>query len=567
MKHVLLIASLAIVSGAFASQGDHYYDNVDWVKSAQKNIPSTAKGKLDVEDYCAGQGCDNDLRNPEQAQLNDGNMDANARTHYQSNDKAQAVQTRFDKGRPDVKSDPAYEFALMVQDNAYEISHGLSNQYVDCDNATQCVIDDIPKVCRQPTNNTVPCTKMPTFTAVTSPVIYSCPSGWSRHGRFCKNTRQECRYDSRNYVERSCGDFSFHWQGAGFGFWKRGHSRYRSEQGCGRENGTDYREKYEICGNIEQQVLATLSCRGGYTLSGGNCIKNTVRWTTHCNLLSECQVVSQTCVEGRGTRRINGVPTTLDCWKYQVNHQCTRDNTCNALPTDCTTTATHCSAKQKGVCIEEELKKSCPEKRCSATNLTCGEESFCLDGDCYAGTPEPSSDFNESAAALAALSKAAEGLGDPPLIFTGQGQKCTKKMLGISDCCKDGGWGTDVGLAQCSEEEKALGKAKDDKLTIYLGSYCAEKVLGQCLRKKRTYCVFDSLLARIIQEQGTRDQLGLSLGTAKVPICGAITPEQMQQINFEDIDFSDFFGEMNSNTHLPSSQEIQHRLSSALGDP
>ncbi|MCC4796397.1 type-F conjugative transfer system mating-pair stabilization protein TraN, partial [Vibrio lentus] len=83
-----------------------------------------AKGKLDVGDYCAGQGCDNDLRNPEQAQLNDGNMDANARTHYQSNDKAQAVQTRFDKGRPDVKSDPAYEFALMVQDNAYEISHG-----------------------------------------------------------------------------------------------------------------------------------------------------------------------------------------------------------------------------------------------------------------------------------------------------------------------------------------------------------------------------------------------------------------------------------------------------------
>ncbi|MFS1985967.1 hypothetical protein BCU00_019660 [Vibrio breoganii] len=24
-------------------------------------------------------------------------------------------------------------------------------------------------------------------------------------------------------------------KGAGFGFWKRGHSRYRSEQGCGRE--------------------------------------------------------------------------------------------------------------------------------------------------------------------------------------------------------------------------------------------------------------------------------------------------------------------------------------------
>ncbi|MFS1487932.1 conjugal transfer protein TraN [Vibrio lentus] len=60
-------------------------------------------------------------------------------------------------------------------------------------------------------------------------------------------------------------------------------------------------------------------------------------------------------------------------------------------------------------------------------------------------------------------------------------------MLGISDCCNTAA-GALMGLAQCSEEEKALGKAKDDKLTIYFGSYCAEKVLGQCLRKKRTYC-------------------------------------------------------------------------------
>ncbi|MFS1444675.1 type-F conjugative transfer system pilin assembly protein TrbC [Vibrio sp. 10N.286.46.E10] len=258
VKQVLLITSLAIVSGAISpDQGDHYYDNVDWVKSAQKNIPSTAKGKLDVGDYCAGQGCDNDLRNPEQAQLNDGNMDVNARTHYQSNDKAQAVQTRFDKGRPDVKSDPAYEFALMNQDNAYEISHGLSNQYVDCDNATQCVIDDIPKVCRQPTNNTVPCTKMPTFTAVTSPVIYGwCPSGWSRHGRFCKNTRQECRYDSRNYVERSCGDFSlFTGKGLGLGFGNGVILDTAQSRGVEEENGTDYRENMKYAATLNNKSL------------------------------------------------------------------------------------------------------------------------------------------------------------------------------------------------------------------------------------------------------------------------------------------------------------------------
>ena len=84
-------------------------------------------------------------------------------------------------------------------------------------------------------------------------------------------------------------------------------------------------------------------------------------------------------------------------------------------------------------------------------------------------------------------------------------------------------------------------------------------------RKKQAYCLFDSLLARIVQQQGVQGQLGLSLGTPRAPECGAITPEQMQQINFEDIDFSDFFAEMNSNTDLPSSREIQERISSAMG--
>ncbi|MFS1914439.1 conjugal transfer protein TraN [Vibrio sp. 10N.286.48.B7] len=87
-----------------------------------------------------------------------------------------------------------------------------------------------------------------------------------------------------------------------------------------------------------------------------------MRWTTHCNLLSECQVVSQTCVEGRGTRRIHGVPTTLDCWKYQVNHQCSRDNTCNALPTGLHhhRDALQCQTKRR--VHRGRAPKSCPQE-------------------------------------------------------------------------------------------------------------------------------------------------------------------------------------------------------------
>ncbi|CAH7078941.1 Type-F conjugative transfer system mating-pair stabilization protein TraN [Vibrio chagasii] len=568
MKRLLTLLCLISTCQVLAGQGDTYYDNVGWAQGAQQSIPGRANEQLNVDDYCADDACKQQVRNPNEAQLNDGNMGTKKQSQFVSNEHANVVQGSFDKGRPNVSSDPAYEFALIAQDNAYEITHGISNEYVDCNNGTNCTIDYIPKVCRQPTNNNVPCTKSPVFTVITSPVIYTCRPGWSRSGHMCRRTVTECRYDSSNFVSLGgCVWTSDTWRWNGRHVSPSGFSlgAYQREHltSCGRHRETTV-TTYGICGPVPQSERAALSCRSGYTLSGGNCIKNRLSWKTHCNLLSECAVTSQRCIEGRATRRINGIPTSLDCWKYQVNHRCTRPNTCNALPADCTTTATHCSTQQKGVCIEEELNKSCPQQRCSSTDLICGEESFCLDGDCYGEMPTPSDDFNESAAALAALAKAAEGLGDPPLIFSGQGQKCSKKMGGFADCCKNGGWGTDVGLAQCSDDEKALGQAKEKKLTIYLGSYC-KKVMGVCVRKTKAYCVFDNLLARIIQEQGVQNQLGLSLGTARNPVCGAITPEQMQQINFEDIDFSDFFGEMHSNTNLPSGQEIQDRLSSALG--
>ncbi|MFS1886540.1 hypothetical protein [Vibrio sp. 10N.261.54.E10] len=108
-------------------------------------------------------------------------------------------------------------------------------QYVDCDNATQCVIDDIPKVCRQPTNNTVPCTKMPTFTAVTSPVIYSCPSGWSRHGRFVKTPDKSVAMILEIMLNALVVISLFTGKGLGFSFGNVCHSRYRSRAGSVEE--------------------------------------------------------------------------------------------------------------------------------------------------------------------------------------------------------------------------------------------------------------------------------------------------------------------------------------------
>ncbi|WP_407301282.1 conjugal transfer protein TraN [Klebsiella quasipneumoniae] len=104
--------------------------------------------------------------------------------------------------------------------------------------------------------------------------------------------------------------------------------------------------------------------------------------------------------------------------------------------------------------------------------------------------------------------------------FTGKAKFCKKFAAGFSNCCKDSGWGQDVGLARCSSEEKALAKAKKRQADgQYRGILCSKKVLGICPRKKRSYCQFDSKLAQIVQQQGRNGQLHIGFGGASSPDC------------------------------------------------
>ena len=99
----------------------------------------------------------------------------------------------------------------------------------------------------------------------------------------------------------------------------------------------------------------------------------------------------------------------------------------------------------------------------------------------------------------------------------------------------------------CRESEKILAKLRSwgqlDGQCHYVGNYCAVKVLGVCLQRKKTYCCFNSVLARIIQEQG-RPQLGIGWGDAKHPNCRGFTPEEFQKIDFSKVDFSEWLPEI-----------------------
>ncbi|CDS94381.1 Mating pair stabilization protein [Vibrio crassostreae] len=557
---------------ALASEQQTFTESANWAKQTASQALAPHALPLNVDDYCKDATCRQEIRSPKESTLSDSEINAQKGTEFVTNGLAQDINTHFNKGRPDVKSDPAMRFALLGQENAYEITHGLSNAYVDCDSGSQCLIEHIPKQCHRPTNNNVPCTKVPVASVSTGEENYRCPSGWTQQGRDCQRPLPQCRYNNDNYVRQSGtrkgfsgSETTYFWDGKivspnqGYTLGDLKHTINLNWQWSAY-----WHKRYEICRPTTQTKKATLSCSNGFSLSGGNCIKNTMIWRTQCRLMNSCQVTRQQCIEGRATRTINGIPTTLNCWKYRIDHRCDRPNTCANLPKDCTTQTQHCSLKQNGVCIEQEVTKRCAEKTCRATDLQCGEHSFCLDGECYEGAPKLNSNFDKSVAALAGLAEAVKDIGDPPKIFTGKPMKCSKKLAGFNDCCKDSGWGQGLG-AKCSEAEEALGKAKEKGLTLYVGQYCAKKVLGVCTRKKRSYCVYDNKLAKIIQEQGSLQQLGKRLGSAKNPTCAAITPEELGQINFEYIDFKEFYPEMRANTNLPNFDEIKKRLQSATG--
>ncbi|MGR5392148.1 conjugal transfer protein TraN, partial [Vibrio crassostreae] len=333
--------TLSLLSNiSLASEQHTFTESAHWAKQTASQALTPHALPLNVDDYCKDATCRKEIRSPKESTLSDSEINAQKGTEFVTNELAQDINANFNKGRPDVKDDPAMRFALLGQENAFEITHGISNAYVDCDSGSQCLIEHIPKQCHRPTNNNVPCTKVPVATVVTGHVTYRCPTGWTKQGDNCQRPLSQCRHDNHNYVRQTGGtrvfsgsDTAYFWdgkvvspnQGYTLGDLKQAdHITWK---------GSEYWDKrYQICRPTTQTKKATLSCSNGFTLSGGNCIKNTMTWRTQCSLMNSCNVTHQQCIEGRATRTINGIPTTLDCWKYRVNHQCDRPDTCAALP-------------------------------------------------------------------------------------------------------------------------------------------------------------------------------------------------------------------------------------------
>ena len=299
-----------------------------------------------------------------------------------------------------------------------------------------------------------------------------------------------------------------------------------------------------------------------------------VVWNESCPFSkSEGTLKKTECIEPGSTKTVvvDGVsyPVTQACWKYKDTYmtQAADNGTCKTYMNNpaCTLASRTCAftAEDGSGCLHEYATYSC-ETRTSGQVMICGGDTFCLDGDCERAQNGKNNDFAPVVSALAALAAAGKDVAAINSVnvraFTGSAKFCKKFAAGFSNCCKDGGWGQDVGLASCSSEEKALGKAKENKLTVSIGEFCSKKVLGVCLEKKRSYCQFDSKLAQIVQQQGRNGQLHIGFGKASSPDCRGITQTELQQIKFDKLDFSNFFDDLQKNKKIPDNDTLTKRV-------
>lgn len=304
-----------------------------------------------------------------------------------------------------------------------------------------------------------------------------------------------------------------------------------------------------------------------------------VEWVESCPFNKADGVLKGTeCSEPGGTKTgvMEGKPWSLTeaCWAYRDKYvtQSADNGTCQAYVDNpaCTLATRQCAFYSgEGTCLHEYATYSC-ESKTSGKVMICGGDVFCLDGECDKAQSGKSNDFGEAVSQLAALAAAGKDVaalnGIDVRAFTGQAKFCKKAAAGYSNCCKDSGWGQDIGLAKCSSDEKALAKAKTNKLTVSVGEFCSKKVLGVCLEKKRSYCQFDSKLAQIVQQQGRNGQLHISFGSSKHLDCRGITVDELQQIKFDQLDLTNFYEDLMNNQKIPDSGALTEKVKEQIAD-
>lgn len=95
----------------------------------------------------------------------------------------------------------------------------------------------------------------------------------------------------------------------------------------------------------------------------------------------------------------------------------------------------------------------------------------------------------------------------------------------------------------CPPEMAVTQQKLGQNLCHEVGTRCTTKTLFGCSEDTKTYCCFNSKLARILNEQG-RPQIGKGWGSTTSPNCEGYTTSELQSLDFDKMDLSEFMADI-----------------------
>jgi conjugal transfer mating pair stabilization protein TraN len=262
--------------------------------------------------------------------------------------------------------------------------------------------------------------------------------------------------------------------------------------------------------------------------------------------LGLCSYESKICSQGKQTRLIQGVSITRNCWQYTRTYACeypSKDDCGPLRARGCTQGKSACKTYVGKICVVHTQTYTCKGNSQPKHSIAGGQTPFCLDGNCRNQSWENNDEMMRSLAQLSIL-KEMQGQLQNGMIFKGEDRRCSRYILNFKDCCGSGkGWGKSIGLGGCSSGEKELSEKRKAGLCHSIGTYCAKKILGKCVKKNSSYCCFNNKLLKAFHVQG-RPQIKLGWGEPENPLCRGFTVEELQRIDFSKLDLREVFEDL-----------------------
>lgn len=303
-----------------------------------------------------------------------------------------------------------------------------------------------------------------------------------------------------------------------------------------------------------------------------------------------CSDYSKTCADS-GAKEIGGIRVTAqelgfadNCWEWRYTRQCNypSSNDCSnyadcylvqnneCLFYDCYNNCVNrkkefsCGAEEDTYSESNHLNKSYNAKR-DGTQLVC-KGIPCIDGNCIDKSYEVDQDMMESISQLHALSQG-KNINQEFRLFEGRALHCSKKPADYCNCCRldPKGWGEFLG-AKCNDEENILHDMRLRNLCVQVKGKKIIKKNGIITAIKRYYCCFNNIIEKVVQVEG-RKQLVIDFGNADTPQCQGLTEDQLKQIDFSKIDYSEIAAEMQKKLVVPdaaSMSDVQSRVSASF---